>query len=661
MKEREFEILKMFLDNKTLTLEQLVEHFGVSERTIRYSIEDINIFLSTENIEKIKNCKKGYYFEYDSYEKINKLLIENTPMSVEDIIEYLILKILFFNKINLTEECEILDISRSSIKLYLKLIKEELEEYFLKLEVTKKGLILFGEEENVRRKGLRHIVKILNKDAFLPKITKKFFENTLKDIDIEKIKKFIDKTQIELEKVMAETSYRAILASMIITEVRVKENFILTTKLTEKDFLLKSYEYKIVKDNIDFFGFRLTEYELYHLTDYFIGSYCCNSDKSVYKNWIRLEVKTKKFIDSVGKEINVEIYDDERLIEWLVKDLKSMIYSVNRNIETKRISLESENEELEKIKAIVRERTYFFNDLIVREMQDYEIERISCHIQASIKRSKNKNRKRKNILFVSEFGYGYTKLMSERLMEEMDIKIIEICPKYRIDYHKNKSIDAIITNIALEDTFNVPVIKVTENLSQEDFRRLEKAGIERRKKKIYLSEILNALAGTMTFETQEDIKKKLKKELGYELIDDTQKYNIPFENIFKKENIILNMKFNDWKEVIKEGAEILRKNESIYLEYEKRLLYSVERYGSYLTIYPKVCFAYSKERKEVIKSDVVFIQLENPILFPGNEIIDKVFVVSAISEKEYLMIAENILDLLEKDELKSFINKNKRG
>ena len=307
MKEREFEILKMFLERKTLTLEELVDYFMVSERTIRYSIEDINMFLNEKNIEGIKNGKIGFYFEYSNYEKINKLLMDNAPMSVEDIIEYLILKILFFNGINLTKECEILDISRSSIKLYLKLIKEELEEYDLELRVTKEGLLLSGEEENVRRKGLRHIVKILNRDTFLPGITKNFFEAVLKEIEIKKIKAFIEKTQIELEKIMAETSYRAILASMIITVVRVNKGLILRRELEEKDFLFKSYEYRVVKNNIEFFGFLLTEYELYHLTDYFIGSYCCDSDKSIYKNWITLEVKTKKFIDKVGKELKVEI------------------------------------------------------------------------------------------------------------------------------------------------------------------------------------------------------------------------------------------------------------------------------------------------------------------------------------------------------------------
>ena len=40
--------------------------------------------------------------------------------------------------------------------------------------------------------------------------------------------------------------------------------------------------------------------------------------------------------------------------------------------------------------------------------------------------------------------------MAERLMEEVDIKIIEICPKYRINAYKNLDVDVVITNINLD-------------------------------------------------------------------------------------------------------------------------------------------------------------------------------------------------------------------
>lgn len=145
--------------------------------------------------------------------------------------------------------------------------------------------------------------------------------------------------------------------------------------------------------------------------------------------------------------------------------------------------------------------------------------------------------------------------------------------------------------------------------------------------------------------------------MGHDLIDDTERYNICFDSVFKKENILLNKKFDNWRSVIKKGVEILRENGSVFSGYEKKLLYSVERYGSYLTIYKNVCFAYTKDKTEVIKSDVVFIELDEELIFPGEEKIDKIFIVSAISEKEYLIIAEKVLDMLNENNLKEVINK----
>lgn len=148
--------------------------------------------------------------------------------------------------------------------------------------------------------------------------------------------------------------------------------------------------------------------------------------------------------------------------------------------------------------------------------------------------------------------------------------------------------------------------------------------------------------------------------MGYDFIDDTEYYDISFENLLKSGNMLLHQKINCWKEVIKEGIKILVRNGSVNFGYEQNLLYTLERYGAYLTIYPNVCFAYSKEKSETLKSDVVFIELENPIEFPGEEIIDKVFIVSAINEREYLTIAENILDILTENRLHELINKKNK-
>ena len=657
MKEREFEILKKFLEYGELTLEYLVKNFLVSERTIRYSIEDINQFLDENEVKKIKNKKNKFYLEKTEYKKINQLLIDNIPMSIEEIVDYLILKVLFLNKINLTKECNILDISRSSIKLYLKLIKQELKINNLELKTTKEGLLLIGQEENIRRKGLRHIRAILRKHNFLPKISKEFFEKIMEEIQIEKIKSFIETTQKELNKIMSETSYYSILSYLIITEIRTKNNFLLETELEEKDFLFESYEYKVVKNNLQLFDMILTEYELYHLTDYFVGSYCCDSDKSVYKNWIVLEVKVKKFIDIINKKLEIDISNDEILLEWLIKDLKSIIYNINRNIKSEKIEIEVKDLNFEKLQKLITENIYIFNDLISREMIEEEIEIITYHIEASINRNKIKQKRTKNVLFVSKLGYGYTKLIAENLQNELDIKIIDICPLYRIEHYKKLEIDLIITNIDLKLEWKIPIIKLGNKLLEQDFKRLEEVGIEKKKNKIYISELLNVLDGTLILEPREELKRKLKKSLGNILIDDTYNHKISFENLLKKENILLHENFQTFEEIIKKGVQLLNKNRSVNLGYEQELLCMLKRYSSYLKISSDICFLYSKEKKDILKSDIVYIGLNKKIKLLKDDEIDKVFIVSAINEMDYLTIAEKILDLISENKLEFILNK----
>lgn len=62
MKEREFKILKLLLNQKKFTLEYLSLYFNISERTIRNSIEKIREEILGRNIGEIKVLKKGIYY-----------------------------------------------------------------------------------------------------------------------------------------------------------------------------------------------------------------------------------------------------------------------------------------------------------------------------------------------------------------------------------------------------------------------------------------------------------------------------------------------------------------------------------------------------------------------------------------------------------------------
>lgn len=144
-------------------MEYLSNYFNVSERTIRNSIEKIREGILIQNIGEIEVLKKECILKVNDNKKINDLLYKYELVSPKEVAEYLLLKVLSENKVNLTKECGVLKLSRTALKQHIKSLKIDLEKFTLSLNVSKEGLVLVGEEKNIRKIGLRHIVLLLKK------------------------------------------------------------------------------------------------------------------------------------------------------------------------------------------------------------------------------------------------------------------------------------------------------------------------------------------------------------------------------------------------------------------------------------------------------------------------------------------------------------------
>lgn len=143
-------------NNGEKSVKDLAVDLDMGERTIRYEIEKIEEYLNenyrienTSNIELAKGTIK-----IKDVQIVKKILKDNYSikfLSSDEREIYILLQILFKRSINQGKMAEKLDVSRNTLKLYLKNIKELLKNHNLKLELLpKKGLVLTGEEENIR-------------------------------------------------------------------------------------------------------------------------------------------------------------------------------------------------------------------------------------------------------------------------------------------------------------------------------------------------------------------------------------------------------------------------------------------------------------------------------------------------------------------------------
>lgn len=124
-------------NNFSLSLKDMAEKFQISERSIRYDIENINYYLNRANLNEIEKSTKGTYLLNEDSEKIENFLADLTKrfyvFDADERKEYIEMRFLFYPDNKFLDFAEELDVSISTIKLDLKEIKIFLLEHDLNL------------------------------------------------------------------------------------------------------------------------------------------------------------------------------------------------------------------------------------------------------------------------------------------------------------------------------------------------------------------------------------------------------------------------------------------------------------------------------------------------------------------------------------------------
>ena len=147
-------------NNYTIFIKEIAEKFGVTERSIRYDIENINYYLNRAGLNEIEKSAKGIYILDEKSEKVENFLTELTKrfyvFDADERKEYIEMRFLFYPDNKFLDFAEELDVSISTIKLDLKEIKIFLLEHDLNLVfISKQGVILKGSEEKIRNLQLK--------------------------------------------------------------------------------------------------------------------------------------------------------------------------------------------------------------------------------------------------------------------------------------------------------------------------------------------------------------------------------------------------------------------------------------------------------------------------------------------------------------------------
>lgn len=482
-------------ENGEVSLIENAKNMGISERNLRYKIDDYNYYLKLLGLPEIEIRKREIVVK-NTLEEIVKKVAGNMSLYsfTKDEREKIIITDIFFNNENISLETleEKLDISELTLKNDLKVLENYMKTFIISLD--SKTLVYQAEERNVRRLILDILLKNYNikyleggKIDIEKNYQYGFFicwdkmDEYFKTENVNNAMKVLKNTLDEAKKTIGDENFKILLFYILITFKRFEEHPLKLIKNME--FLTKSEEYTIVERKFSEYG--LSKSEILNMTEYFLGSHSFGFDDSFYINWVQIELSMMRLIKEVAKSGYEELEKDMFLLENLINHMKPAIYRAKKGI---RLPCEIYDEFKETYPLVLNLVSKAWNKIgIDIKISDDELAYIAMHFQLAMKRIKSK--KLENILIVCGAGYSTSRFLSASIKEHFNVNIVNIIPYNELENYKNEDIDLVVTTIEGVKFRDKKVIKVSPILSTEDIIKLKNEKLSS-SKNIKLSEII---------------------------------------------------------------------------------------------------------------------------------------------------------------------------
>lgn len=119
------------------------------------------------------------------------------------------------------------------------------------------------------------------------------------------------------------------------------------------------------------------------------------------------------------------------------------------------------------------------------------------------------------------------------------------------------------------------------------------------------------------------------------------------EELIRRENILLDMEVNDWKEAIKAAGSLLVETGNITKVYIDEMINSVLEMGPYIVLTKGFAMAHAAPSPEVINTATSIITLKKPVSFGSpNDPVSIVMCVSCVDKEGHMAYLQRVARVL---------------
>lgn len=528
--KRLFKILHFFLENeKRITGASIALSVGVSTRTVRNDIKELNQILEEYGAEITSEIGQGYKLVVADQGKFDALKKESQkeetskpfqniiPSDSEERVHYIISRLLLHSlnsgaRIDFFDLEEELFVSTSTLKKDLRTIDGILKKHDLRISDTKKeGMRVVGQETKIRFCISEYI---FNSQKITGDLENKFYKDIFSSEEVENLRVILMEAITDFNLRLTDIAFRNLLVHSLIMLKRFEKKRHVKYEENDIELFSGTKEFRCAQQIIHKIYRKLDISlgdEVYYLTQHLISS-----QRFLIEN-LDGDYEYKEEIEEILKTIRqgtgIDLSDDNQLINGLAMHLSAALQRL-------RFDMNIRNEFLDSIKnlyPLAFELAVVAGEVIEKKhklkAKESEIGFLAMHFGAALERKGlNQKQKPKKVVLVCIAGIATALLLKEKLQHKFGqyIEIIKSCPVQEVDQELIDSADLVLTTVELKEFQSEKIKKINLFLNDEDLN--------------YLSTVITDSGNQMKM--------------------------IDYSSIFRKELFFTDMEFKDKQEIL---------------------------------------------------------------------------------------------------------------
>ncbi|MBT2658511.1 transcription antiterminator [Bacillus sp. ISL-18] len=478
-------VLSLMKAKEPVTSEWMAKELGVSDRTIRTEIKELQSQYTALGIMIESVRGKGYLLDIKDYEVFEKEFNPHANDAVDDHqsdfseqenrVLYILKRFLLEKEpIKLEGLEEELFVSKPKLQNDLKIIREILESYNLRLVSRPHYGTQVEGDEYMKRLCFSNYILSRNSNLNIDSSSFQLLDEKLFEQIKETIIKKVNEYKIEISDIALEN-----LATHIsIGCKRIEEGFVIENlghDLTGKYPFERIVANEIVKEVEGFTGLKFPKAEIDYIIVHLLGT------KLIHKNTLNefskfdeLSTIIHCMLERLRTELNWDFYDDSEFIQALTLHIRPAMNRLRYNMNIRNPLLDEIKRKYPSAFEGAAIASRCIDEYLGIEVGEHEIAYIALHIGVALERKKTRQKKAKRVIVVCASGVGSARLLFYRLQNEFkdELDIVATTNYYQLKEYDLSSIDFIISTIPIKVDIGVPIQVVNTFLGESDIEKI---------------------------------------------------------------------------------------------------------------------------------------------------------------------------------------------